>query len=195
MSWTAVIPFKGTGEPKTRLAGALGLAERRKLSARMFARVTEALAGVAQVGEIAVLSDQRPAGWSGRLIADEGRGLNGELTAAAAALGAVPLLVIHADLPLVAAADIEALIAATDLGAAIAPDRLASGTNALALQAATRFSFAFGEDSFALHRKAAGGVARVVSRQGLALDIDTPDDLAAAVAAGFLLEGFPSSSS
>jgi 2-phospho-L-lactate guanylyltransferase len=189
MSWTAVIPFKGTGEPKTRLAGALGLAERRRLSARLFARVADALARVSQVAEIAVLSDLRPEGWSGRLIADEGRGLNGELTAAATALGSVPLVVIHADLPLVQPADIEALIAAADLGCAIAPDRLSSGTNALALRVATGVSFAFGEDSFALHRKAAGDAARIVHRLGLALDIDTPDDLAAAVAAGFVLEG------
>ena len=119
-------------------------------------------------------------GWSGGFFTDVGRGLTAERGAAAMVLGAKPLLAIHADLPLVGSTDIAELLAeASKAGCAIAPDRLGTGTNAIALRDPTGFAFAFGPGSFALHQAAAGGSARIVRRPGLALDIDTPDDLEA----------------
>src|SRR3546814_18344636 len=67
----------------------------------------------------------------------------------------------------------------------LAPDRHGSGTNAIALMAAAPFEFAFGENSLALHRTTSGRRAAIVRRLGLSLDVDTPDDLDAAIAAGF----------
>jgi 2-phospho-L-lactate guanylyltransferase (CobY/MobA/RfbA family) len=64
---------------------------------------------------------------------------------------------------------------------AIAPDRAGTGTNGLALRPPDALGFAFGTDSLAAHREAAGdaGVALVeVHRPGLAFDLDTPADLA-----------------
>lgn len=95
------------------------------------------------------------------------------------------MLVIHGDLPFVSVEDIAVILAEAGGGCAIAPDRQGSGTNAIALSDPTGFGFAFGPDSFARHLTAAKGQARVVARPGLGFDIDTPDDLDAAIAIGF----------
>jgi len=118
-------------------------------------------------------------------IADEGRGLNAELESARTRFTGSGVLVLHADLPLLELIDIDVLIGAAEArGIAIAPDRHGSGTNALALLPHAQIAFRFGPDSFWLHREQAPD-AMIVERQGLRLDLDTPDDLAAAEAAGF----------
>jgi 2-phospho-L-lactate guanylyltransferase len=93
-------------------------------------------------------------------------------------------LVIHADLPLLSVDDIAALLTGDGASSAIAPDRHGSGTNALALVEPRGFDFAFGPNSFTRHCVAARG-ARIVTRLGLGLDIDTAADLDAANSAGF----------
>src|SRR3546814_20566370 len=95
------------------------------------------------------------------------------------------MIFIHGDLPLLVPEEIDALIQAAGGGCALAPDRHGSGTNAIALMAAAPFEFAFGENSLALHRTTSGRRAAIVRRLGLSLDVDTPDDLDAAIAAGF----------
>lgn len=185
MSWTALLPYKPQGERKTRLAARLSPEERARWAAALFAHVVAVLERSAGIGAIAILSRERPAGWRGRWIEDRGRGLNPELEAARVALGGGPLLVLHADLPLLAPEDVAALTAAAEeAGCALAPDRHGAGTNALALGDGRAFAFRFGPDSFRLHRAQGGGIA-VVERPGLGLDVDTPADLDAAVAAGF----------
>jgi 2-phospho-L-lactate guanylyltransferase len=141
---------------------------------------------VPRIGPIHVLSPAIPDGWQGEWFEDHGRGLNAELEAARQAMSPARLLVIHADLPLVAAKDIEALLDAAEFaGVAIAPDRHGSGTNALAIAGDRPLRFCFGEDSFALHRAQVGEDCPVLQRRGLALDIDTPDDLDFASCQGF----------
>ena len=184
MTWTALIPLKGSGERKTRLAGRLNETQRRALSHELFCHVTSVLNSSAGVSEVSVLSDVRPENWDGPLIFDEGRGLNTELQLLAGGLGSRRLLIIHADLPLLSTEDIAILLAEAENGCAIAPDRHGSGTNAIALRDAVGFKFSFGPDSFAHHRAALQGRVRVVRRPGLGLDIDTPDDLDAAIALG-----------
>ncbi|MDP8921974.1 MAG: hypothetical protein M3O34_03760, partial [Chloroflexota bacterium] len=66
-------------------------------------------------------------------------------------------------------------------GVVIAPDRAGLGTNALVLAPPAGLSPRFGVDSFRAHLTAA--VERrlpyqIVERPGLALDLDTPDDIA-----------------
>ena len=183
MSWTAVIPFKGIAERKTRLGNRLGMNERQWLSQELFEHVVSVLHQVPMLSEVALLSDVRPSKWQGPFILDEGRGLNAELNALVELHRPGRLLVIHADLPLVSIDDIAALVAGA--GCAIAPDRHGSGTNALALVEPLGFDFAFGPDSFRRHCAAAKDKARVVTRLGLGLDIDTAADLDAAISAGF----------
>jgi 2-phospho-L-lactate guanylyltransferase len=102
---------------------------------------------------------------------------------AAEADGADRLLVLHGDLPNLAADDVLALVDAMagEPSVAIAPDRLGTGTNGLALSPPGVIGFRFGTGSFAAHlteAQAAGVEPAVVVRPGLAFDLDTPADLA-----------------
>jgi len=183
-AWTAIVPFKPAHLRKTRLAPALSPVARIALSARLFRHVIETLRAVPMIADIAVLAGEPIPGWDGPWIADTGRGLNLELQAARRSLAGARLLVIHADLPLVTPADIAQLLQAAGPAGAIAPDRHRDGTNALALPAQPDFSFAFGPASFQRHLEAMPGAA-IIAAAGLALDIDTPADLAVAAAQGF----------
>jgi len=185
MQWRAIVPFRGHGERKTRLAGRFAAAERDALALSMLHHVVGVLGDVAAIGEVAVLSSRRPAGWRGPLIQDRAGELNAALEAYAADAGATPLLVLHADLPLLTAADIAVMIAAATHAVAIAPDRHGTGTNALALPCAAAAQFAFGPDSCRRHLELCGVGACLVRRQGLALDLDTIDDMRAAMQAGW----------
>ncbi len=100
--------------------------------------------------------------------------------------GAERAVVLMSDLPLLAVADLDAVVALLDNAAVVlAPDTRDEGTNALALRlrARTLRPTCFGNAlSFALH---AGDASRaresvaVYRSARIALDIDTPDDLAA----------------
>ncbi len=186
MSWTAIVPIKSPGDRKSRLAAQLSQADRVQLSDSMLWHVLGVLQQTPDIAEILVVSATRPAGWQGSWVQDAGRGLNTELQTAAGSLHR-NVLVIHADLPALAVDDVAALIAAAEKGVAIAPDRHQSGTNALAVQDVTDFCFHFGAQSFALHREAAGARGTVVCRDGLALDIDLPEDLSIAIGVGALV--------
>lgn len=176
------MPLRSGGERKTRLAGRFTAAERIALAEAISAHTLASLREAAAIARIIVVAAAPVApdlGWR----RDEGRGLNAELTAARASIDG-PALVIHGDLPLLTSDDVNALLGAADTaGVAIAPDRHGEGTNALA--ALAPFPFAFGEGSFQRHRDAAPPNAAIVRRQGLAFDIDTPEDFDAAVAAGW----------
>lgn len=180
MSWTAIVPLKAAAERKTRLAGALDSTAKAALAEDMAEHVIATLARVDAIGSIRVLS---PA--SGDIPGtvwepDHGKGLNAELDRICAALAGERLLIVHADLPLLGAEDVAALIAAAEAaGAAIATDRHGKGTNALAMRAAASVGFVFGPDSLARHLQRLPHAA-VLRREGLAIDIDTADDIAAA---------------
>ncbi len=181
-SWTAIVPFKTAGLRKTRLAPDLSPAARDRLAQTMFDHVIDVLDSCPRVGRIAVLSETAPDRAALDWLVDQGRGLNAELQALSVA---GPRLILHADLPLVTAADVAALLTAATDGIAIAPDRHGTGVNALALAAGAALTFAFGPDSYARHHALAVTPLMTVRRDGLALDVDTPDDLAEAVRRGF----------
>ncbi len=176
--WTAILPLKLSADRKSRLAPVLSLEERRRLGDRMASHVIAELGSLAAIYEIIILSPQVVTSWPVRTVVDHGRGLNAELDAVALTLPG-PLLIVHGDLPLVAAQDIKAMLDAPEAaGCAIAPDRHGQGTNALALHIRPDgFGFAFGPNSFARHQRRLEHNMAVIRREGLACDIDTPDDL------------------
>lgn len=188
----ALVPVKRREAAKLRLAPRLAPAERLALSRAMLDAVAGALAGSAAVREVVFVSAERdtiPA--RHRVLADPGGGLNVALESAralVAAEGADEILVLPADLPLVAAADVDAFIAgARAAGLAIAGDAAGTGTNALLLPARAPFRFRFGPDSLAAHQaeaRRAGFAAAVVERPGLGFDVDTPEDLECLLATG-----------
>lgn len=178
VTWTALVPLKQGVERKTRLAAALDAPARAALGDRMAAHVVGVLRHVPAIGRVVVLSPRPVPELATDWQRDAGRGLNAELEAARAVLGSAPLLVVHADLPLLTQADVAALlVAAGHTGVAIAPDRHDLGTNAVAIDGASAFRFRFGPGS--LERHAAQMSATLVRRDGLSMDIDTPGDLAA----------------
>jgi 2-phospho-L-lactate guanylyltransferase len=178
IGWTAILPLKLSADRKSRLGPAMSLEDRRALGDRMALHVITQLRAVKAINAIIMLSPRPVPDWPVHHLLDQGRGLNAELDAVAAGF-VTPLLVIHGDLPIVRADDIEALIdAAEGPGRAIAPDRHGQGTNALALtRLPPGFNYAFGPDSFALHRQRLGSTLAIVNRDGLACDVDTQDDL------------------
>ena len=188
MTCWVVTPVKAPEACKTRLAPALGEAERRALVASMLQQVFAAASGARGVDEVLLLGPSRhrlPA--DVRLLTEPGDGLNAALAsalAAAAAAGVARLVILSGDLPHLRCSDVEALAAlqADELG--VAPDRGGSGTNALSLPLpqAAGFQFRYGEDSFARHLEEAarlGLSARTIRSEGLAFDVDAPEDLAA----------------
>lgn len=182
MSWTALIPLKGSGERKTRLARRLHGAQRAMLTECLLKHVTSVLDECPAISSIRLLSDIRPAGWDGPIERDEGEGLNAELRRVAGQWKSGRLLVLLPDLPLLSEEDISILVEEAEGGCAIAPDRHGLGTNAIALLDPAPFPFSFGGDSFARHLSASGGSAAVVRRTGLGFDMDFPEDLDEAIA-------------
>lgn len=172
MSWKAIIPLKQSGDRKSRLSAVLSLTERIALSDEM---ATHVVGTALAAGLNAAILSPTPfanAPW----LCDHGRGLNAQLDQLFRE-AAEPMLVVHADLPFLCREDLLELTAAADgYGAAIAPDHLGTGTNAIALRRAPCFSFAFGPDSLAAHRASLPS-AVIIRRQGLELDVDCPADL------------------
>ena len=93
------------------------------------------------------------------------------------------VLVIPADLPFLAAADVLALLerATNPPVVVIAPDRRGKGTNALLLSPANLIEYDFGGDSFQRHcerTRKSGARLEIVKLPSLGLDLDLPEDLA-----------------
>lgn len=177
MNWTAIVPLNYGRDCKTRLSEHLTPEQRNTLVEQMARHVFDQLAKVPAIERLCVVSPEYPPFLDTLWVEDQGRGLNAELAAAREQLGAGATLFIHADLPLLDVAEVNALlIAAEQSGAALAPDRAGQGTNALALVSAEPFMPAFGVDSFRKHR-ALLPTAAIVEREGLAVDIDEPDSL------------------
>ena len=183
--WRALVPIKQGGNGKSRLAAVLSPEQRDALALRMARHVLAELEKCSSVGEIAILSERSPEWWGGVWIEDRGQGLNAELADWRRSVGEVPVLIVHADLPLLRADELDELLAvAATQGIALATDRAGQGSNALAIADGRAFDFRFGPGSRNLHAEQAPGL-EVLDLHGLSADIDTPADLAFARAHGF----------
>lgn len=178
MRWTAVAPLKLGPDRKSRLSPHMSLVERIALGDHMATHVLAQLHRVATIEKIVILAPENVAVSGEHWVQDEGRGLNAELEALRPRLD-YPMLVIHGDLPFLESADVEhLLVRAEDVGSALAPDLHGRGTNAIALaRHQPQFTFAFGPESFAGHRRALGSDVAIVNRASLSRDLDTKADL------------------
>lgn len=178
MSWTALIPFRAGNNSKTRLRTLLDDDARQMLAFAMAGHVRDVLACCAAIDRIVVLANSPFDCPSTEWMEDKGRGLNQELSAFRKRFGREPLLIIHADLPLLNHREVTKLLdAASSHGAAMATDRVGEGTNALALADGRTFQFHFGPGSRLLHCVQDAGMP-VLQDTGLAADLDTPADFA-----------------
>ena len=179
----AAIPVKPFGVAKARLSGVLDARTRARLGKAMARRTAEAAAAAGAEPGI-VTADTGVAQWARRLglavAPEQGDGLDGAAAGGVAAANDASWLVLHADLPLVAAADLRAAIDAVPDGGTMLAPATDGGTNAIAGNGP--FPFRYGPGSFHRHLRRATllGPVTVVARPGLAVDVDSPGDLAAA---------------
>ena len=184
--WRVLVPIKQGQNGKSRLAHLLPHGARADLVERMAQHVLDVLSDCFETSNITILSPQSPENWTGQWARDEGRGLNCELAAWRALQGDTPVLILHADLPLLTSNDVQALIKAADYGAALATDRAGQGTNALAIADGRAMDFCFGPDSRLRHIAQYPDMP-VVQIDGLSADLDTADDVRFIQSRGFTL--------
>ncbi len=172
---TAIVPLKSLHLAKGRLSGVLEPGQRAALASRMSEHV---------------LATLQEAGISPVRVVNGDHDLNADVSEAAALAerqGATDLLLVMADLPYLAAADIAALVEAGRTSAVVIAEAKDGGTNALLLKPPTVLRFAFSRErpsaqSHAEQARDAGIEPAILRRPGLARDIDTPADLASLVA-------------
>ena len=194
MRSAAILPVKQFGAAKQRLSEMLGAATRAALAAAMFDDVLGALQGATALDVTIVVSGEPRvtdliAGRDVVLLDDPAE--KGQSQAArtglarASALGCSVAVLIPGDCPLLEPAEVDGLIERRRGAGApdviVVPDRHRTGTNAVVLDPAGPFEPQFGPDSLRLHTEqcARRGLSCAVEEIGsLALDLDTPDDLA-----------------
>jgi 2-phospho-L-lactate/phosphoenolpyruvate guanylyltransferase len=186
MTIWAAIPVKPLAEGKSRLANALDLNARIRLNAKLFQHTLATVSMVFPPEFIIVVTRDSTlrdiANARGmRTIAEQGNELNAALFEAASLPPPTDgLLAISTDLPTLTPEDLFAMLTESESPVAIAPDRAGKGTNALLTIPAACIPYHFGPGSFSAHLAAAAErniVARIITRPGLAFDLDTESDL------------------
>jgi 2-phospho-L-lactate guanylyltransferase len=197
MRTAAILPVKTFARAKQRLGDAVDAPERAELAAAMVGDVLAALAAVPALEDVVVVTSEERAAAAARVAgahvvadpAEAGQSAAAELgIEAATARGAARVLLVPGDCPAVDPAELAALLERTAgrRSVVIVPDRHGSGTNALLIAPPDALVPSFGPGSFARHaaRARAGGAAvSIAQAASLALDVDTPGDLAALRAA------------
>jgi 2-phospho-L-lactate guanylyltransferase len=186
-----LIPVKDPQNSKTRLSRLLSLEERRRLAWTMFEDASRAVCASGQADRIVLVTSFAPAieraralgwdvlieqsqvsesasvDWASRILAERGFDV---------------VMRLPADLPLVQAEDIDAILS-IDLkspGALLVPSRDGAGTNSIIRTPPNLFPSRFGPNSFSLHKAEAARVdvqCVIVNNPRIALDIDEPADL------------------
>jgi 2-phospho-L-lactate/phosphoenolpyruvate guanylyltransferase len=193
MRTLAVVPVKSFSSAKQRLSDGLAAGARRSLAQAMFSDVLGALRRARELDAIAVVTDDISAEAIARrdgvaVLRDERR--TGQSDAAmigigyAEAEGFERVALLPGDAPLLDPGEVDGLLAraareATEV--VIVPDRHGTGTNGLVIAPPRAFEPSFGPGSYERHLGAAkrsGATYRTVELPSLALDVDTPDDLA-----------------
>jgi 2-phospho-L-lactate guanylyltransferase len=191
MTTVAILPIKTFDEAKQRLSAELDPTPRRSLVEAMFSDVLIALRRAKLVNQVLVVSSDHVAqriagGYDAMVLEDEDVGHNdAALRGAARALelGAQRVLMVPGDCPLVNPVELDDLLG-RDVGnpsVLVVPDRHGTGTNALVLAPPDAMAASFGPGSHQRHLEnasAAGLVVQTVEVPSLALDVDTPEDLA-----------------
>jgi 2-phospho-L-lactate/phosphoenolpyruvate guanylyltransferase len=189
----AIVPIKSLANAKQRLAKTLAGGSRRSLVQAMFSDVLGALRRAQGVDAIAVITDDAVADSLARsdgvVVLPDGREA-GQSQATEVGIeyatehGFDRVLLVPGDTPLLNPVEIEDLLTRCErdeIGIGIVPDRHGTGTNALVITPPDAFAPSFGPDSLRRHVSLAGATDvsyRLESVPSLALDVDTPSDLA-----------------
>lgn len=197
MDATVILPVKRFGEAKQRLLETLDRPQRAAVVKAMLTDVLAALDGAERVERVIVVTGE---GRAERLALRHAqrtttplevmedphdRGHSEAATLGiirAMALGAACSALLPGDCPLLEPAELDAALARMTPGrVAVIPDRHGTGTNGLLMAPAGAIGPAFGEGSRERHADRAERAGYAVASEeipSLALDLDTPDDLA-----------------
>jgi len=187
----AVVPIKGLETAKARLSKRLTAEERRALVLAMLEDVLAALSQVTGLSSIMVVTREpevatRAARFGAELLEDTTKeGHTAAIELAARELdgrGETAMLCVPGDVPAVTAQEIADVLRALGPAPAVVfvPSHNERGTNAALVSPPRVLSLRFGEPSFVPHvtrAKELGLRTEVLRRPGLALDLDTPEDL------------------
>lgn len=191
MRATAIVPIKRFAAAKTRLGDSVSDDDRRALGTGMLDDVLASLSRCERLGRVVVVSGEPAA--RGAAEASGAEWIDDPEDAGhreAARLGVQDALsagddcaaLLPGDCPLLDAGELDLAIGAMRAGVAgVIPDRHGSGTNGLLLAPPDAIAPAFGAGSRERHLELArrsGVEPRVVEISSLALDLDTPEDLA-----------------
>ncbi len=192
MTTFAILPIKSLDRAKQRLAEQLDPSPRRSLVEAMFSDTLVALRRARSIDQVLVVTADHGAqriagGYGAGVVEDADLGHNDAALrgiAAAIELGATRVLLVPGDCPMLDPAEVDALVTRSgpERSVLIVPDRHGTGTNALLLTPPDALTPSFGEDSHDRHlanAQTAGVTAQTVLVASLALDVDTPEDLAA----------------
>ncbi|GAC1370565.1 MAG: hypothetical protein NVS2B12_05410 [Ktedonobacteraceae bacterium] len=191
MKYTALVPVKALSEAKSRLAMHLTPGQRAELMLGMLHHVLNTLQESQAFSHVAVVSAdpsvlERARMWGAKALVEEQAGHNPALTAAARheiADGTDALLTISADLPLLQTRDVAGMIEQSKFHDIVLASSLdGTGTNALLTHPPLALPYLFGVDSSLRYQAEARRQDlryTIYSTTGLALDIDTIDDIQA----------------
>ncbi|MGV4988277.1 2-phospho-L-lactate guanylyltransferase [Streptomyces sp. NPDC001709] len=195
MQWTLVIPLKPLSRAKSRLSDTAADGVRPGL-ALAFAQDTVAAAlACPAVADVAVVTDdelaaRELAALGARIVPDSpADGLNAALAHGAAVVREMrprtPVAALNADLPALRRAELFRVLAAAEgFPRAFLADAAGVGTTLLAAAGDRELAPAFGEDSRSRHRASGAAELRLSGVDSVRQDVDTGEDLRAALALG-----------
>jgi len=189
MKNNALIPVKSLSKAKSRLASSFTQLQRERLVLDMFHHVLYVLLDSELFEKVSVVSSdnqvlEKAYLWGAQAVVEEYHGHNQALHAAALremSEGVTTLLTISADLPLLTTQEIRCFFEQSlQHDVVLAPSRDGTGTNAILVRPPLAVPYVFGPGSLQSYVEAARQKHLSYSKfhsVGLALDIDTIDDL------------------
>jgi 2-phospho-L-lactate guanylyltransferase len=191
MTTWAIVPVKPLRRGKSRLAGLLTEEQRTRLNRYLLEHTLSVLNEIPDIEHTLVVSRDPAAlaltrSMGGRTVLEDGAPqFNTAIqraTIVAQTQGARAVLILPADLPLVEASDLKALLSLGQIPpiVVIAPDRRLDGTNTLFVNPAGLIEYGYGPGSFQLHCQRtteAGAKLEIVNCERIGLDLDLPEDL------------------
>ncbi|WP_330337605.1 2-phospho-L-lactate guanylyltransferase [Streptomyces sp. NBC_00557] len=195
MQWTLVIPLKPLSRAKSRLSDTAADGVRPGLALAFAQDTVSAALACAAVADVSVVTDDELAGrelaaLGARIVPDApASGLNAALAHGAAVVRQsrprAPVAALNADLPALRPAELAVVLgAAAHFPRAFLPDAAGVGTTLLAAGPDAELQPDFGVDSRSRHRASGAAELLLSGVDSVRQDVDTGDDLRAALALG-----------